>query len=101
MTDGYPARSWQGSTRRKRLPSNWTELRKQVRERANGICQWSGCYSKGTECDHIVPGDDHSPENLQWLCWYHHRVKTGQETGARNMAKPRIRRTEEKHPGLL
>lgn len=94
---------WRGSNRRLRLPSNWQELRAEVRERAGGRCELIGddgrrCPLAGRDCDHIIRGEDHSLANLQWLCPGHHSSKSGQEGAA---ARPRERRPAEKHPGLL
>lgn len=94
---------WSSSTRRLRLPSNWQQLRAEVRERAGGRCEEIGddgrrCRLAGRDCDHITRGDDHSLSNLQWLCPKHHAAKSAREGAA---AKPRERRPIEKHPGLL
>ncbi|GAA3751036.1 HNH endonuclease signature motif containing protein [Micromonospora maritima] len=94
---------WSSSTRRSRLPSNWQQLRADVRERAGGRCEFIGddarrCREAGRDCDHIVPGDNHDLSNLQWLCPGHHSKKSAQEGAA---ARPRERRPAEKHPGLL
>jgi hypothetical protein len=48
-------------------------------------CQWvrvdTGelCGAHATDCDHIVPGNDHSLANLQALCKYHHQRKSSGE----------------------
>lgn len=96
--------AWEGSTRRQRLPPNWPDLVAFTRTRANGRCQAimrdnTRCVEPGTDCDHIKPGDNHAPHNLQWLCDWHHARKTAHEA---NQAK-RFRtskRPPEKHPGL-
>jgi 5-methylcytosine-specific restriction endonuclease McrA len=94
---------WDTSTRASRLPSDWSQRRADTRDRAGGICQWveSGvrCTAPGRECDHIHPGDDHSPANLQWLCSPHHRLKTKRESAAARW-KYREHRPAERHPGL-
>ena len=76
--------SWAGSNRRKRLPPNWSQLREQVRIRANDQCEaalrdGSRCPDQGTDCDHIVAGDNHALTNLQYLCRWHHSRKTAAE----------------------
>lgn len=107
---------WANSTRARRLPSNWAKLRQQAKRRAHGKCQWTKtdgtrCQSWGSECDHITPNDDHTIDNLQWLCTTHHRIKTQAEAqaaqtqaranrGTAPPANPRLRPTE-RHPGLL
>lgn len=91
---------WATSTRRHRLPSNWQTLRRQVKARAKGQCEWTEqgdrCTNPGTDCDHITPGDDHSLNNLQWLCRFHHKIKTSRETRRATNRKP-----TEPHPGLI
>lgn len=76
---------WRNSNRRRRLPPNWDELRAAVRRRSGGRCEMVAdgvrCHRPAKECDHIVPGDDHRPENLQDLCWPHHRKKSSREGG--------------------
>lgn len=71
---------WKGSDRKARLPDNWETLRQATAMLADGRCQWvehgTRCVSPGTDCDHIIEGDDHSQHNLQWLCSPHHRKKT-------------------------
>ena len=45
------------------------------------VCQV--CLNKpANEVDHITPGDDHSPENLQGICTDCHRAKTAREANA-------------------
>jgi len=100
-----PSGGWVGSDRGSRLPSDWPLRRGRVRRRARGRCEWvdeSGrCQLPGTDCDHIVPGDDHDLGNLQWLCRWHHAHKSAMEgVAARPVLAPR-RRPPESHPGLL
>lgn len=102
---------WNGSNRRDRLPSNWPALRKRRLEFDQYECRWENAYGETTctetavDVDHKIPGDDHSFENLQSLCDYHHDQKSAAE-GARAAAArrrtidQRFRRTEG-HPGLL
>ena len=95
---------WKGSDRRDRLPRNWHRLRAQVRARAGGICEIPGCTRQGNQCDHTNRGDDHSLDNLQWLCEPHHRAKSSSEGGrAPRKNTPRARRAAratEQHPGI-
>ena len=71
---------WAGSTRRSRLPPDWGKRRVKVKARAKGRCQATRhvpeCDGIGAECDHVVPGDDHSLPNLQWLSASCHWAKT-------------------------
>lgn len=105
-----PTPGWQNSDRRSRLPKEWHKLRSQTFKRDGGRCtarleDRSRCPAVATDCDHIVPGDDHRLENLTSLCGNHHAAKSAREGGAAYKAKRRaierkLRRTE-KHPGLL
>jgi 5-methylcytosine-specific restriction protein A len=95
--------TWEHSTRRSRLPPDWEARRIKVRRRAGRQCEHiehgARCPLPGNECDHIIPGDDHSLENLQWLCAPHHREKTQREAAA-GLAKVSEKRPRERHPGL-
>lgn len=81
-----PRPPWRNSTRREGLPPDWPARVAIVRRRAGGRCQQvedgHHCEAVGTDCDHIVPGSDHSLPNLQWLCSYHHRHKSALEGAA-------------------
>ena len=88
---------WHGSTRKQRLPPNWATLRTQTETRAHGRCEatrigrhhHTDCTGFGTDCDHITPGDDHSPQNLCWLSHPCHKAKTADESRTRNRARTR------------
>lgn len=101
--------SWSGSTRRSRLPADWeTRCRPEARRRNPlQICHWCG-KPGGDELDHIIPGDDHRQENLDWIHGWRavkagvvevncHGAKTAAEAAA---ARPREKRPKEVHPGL-
>lgn len=96
------AGGWFGSTRRDRLPADWRERRFRVRLRAGGLCEWveggRRCRRPGSDCDHIIPGDNHRLSNLQWLCRPHHLAKSSREGNA----APRVRmaRPVEEHPAF-
>lgn len=97
---------WQTSHRRDRLPHDWQRIRAAVRARANGRCQAkqhaNGCNGIGTDCDHIIPGDDNSLDNLQWLSSACHKAKTARETAARNAWYRETRlHPVEKNPGSI
>lgn len=64
---GHEPRAWEGSTRRKRLPSNWPKLRIFVLERDGGLCQVCK-VNLATEVDHIDPDGGDDPQNLQAIC---------------------------------
>lgn len=103
------AGGWQNSNRRSQLPSNWASIRRRVFRRDGGQCviieHGIRCPEDATDCDHIVPGNDHSEANLRSLCKRHHLEKSSREGGAARQAKRRainnrLARTE-RHPGLL
>lgn len=78
---------WAGTNRKARLPADWEQKRQATAMIANGQCQWmingQRCTTPGTDCDHIIEGDDHAQHNLQWLCGPHHRQKTIADSRAR------------------
>lgn len=95
---------WYGSDRRDRLPRDWASIRAMVRERAHNHCQArvhsALCDGIGDDCDHIMPGDDHSLANLQWLNHNCHKLKTSRESAERNARRARQRKHPvEKNPG--
>jgi 5-methylcytosine-specific restriction enzyme A len=67
------------SDRRKRLPSNWGTLRKQVLRRDAYICHV--CGGLANEVDHVVAGDNHDTDNLAAICRPCHMSKSGHEGG--------------------
>lgn len=98
--------SWYTSDRRSRLPRNWPALVAATKKRAHGKCQakqhTKGCNRIGTECDHIISGDDHSMNNLQWLSAECHKTKTQAEAAQNNTARAAMRRRPpEPHPGSV
>ena len=98
--------AWSTSDRKQRLPHNWTAIRKAVKTRAKGKCEATTHHPKcpgwGSDADHIIPGDDHSMSNLQWLSGACHMAKTNRETAARNSQRKAARsRPTEQHPGRL
>jgi 5-methylcytosine-specific restriction protein A len=102
---------WRQSSRRERLPSNWPQLRVEaLRRNPRKLCHW--CRRPGgDELDHIIPGDDHSLGNLDWIhgrrayaaglsvqnC---HGVKSAAEGAAARSARPQRNRPPEIHPAL-
>lgn len=98
--------AWEGSTRRSRLPKNWAQICKRIKRRdgyrCTNIFEVGGrCTQAGTDVDHIIPGDDHSDDNLRLLCTWCHARKSGQE-GAAAAARNRVRtdRPTTEHPAL-
>lgn len=95
---------WKGSTRKGRLPGNWSSLRRQAKERAGGICEMVQygyrCTEVGTDCDHVKPGDNHDLSNLQWLCRRHHLEKTGRDSwNQRRKARAKAKARNDKRFG--
>lgn len=109
---------WTTSNRKQQLPSNWQTLRVFVLERDKYQCQHLDantvdidpvtgkqtgeiCGRKANQVDHKVPGPDHTTENLQALCEYHHNKKSSSEGGKAKAAKEAALRESQKpkHPG--
>lgn len=101
---------WQGSDRRLRLPPDWDKIRKRVLKRDGYRCKVKNslgqrCPEPAVDVDHIVNGDDHRESNLQAICDWHHRKKSGAEGAAARAAairrnRHKFKRTEG-HPGLM
>jgi len=90
------AGAWANSTRAARLPRNWRQLRTRILQR-DPTCRI--CHTNtAVEVDHIKPGDNHNPDNLQGLCVPCHQAKT---TSERDAAQPRRARPPEPHPGTI
>lgn len=100
--------AWSSSHRRAELPADWaTVLRPRTLARDGYRCvalmrDGSRCPATATDVDHIGDRHDHSDNNLQSLCRWHHGRKTAAESAAARRAKrrPLRRRPEERHPGL-
>lgn len=97
---------WKDSLRRERLPPDWYRLRGHVKKRAGGVCEaplsnGSRCTAPGTDCDHIIAGDNHDPSNLQWLCKAHHKIKTAAEANAAKAPALTSKHPGERHPSGL
>ena len=96
---------WGSSDRRDRLPADWTARRMRVLRRDHYQCQATDslgvkCGRPANQADHIIPGDDHSYENLQALCAWHHARKSSAEGAAARRPRPTRRREPEPHPSL-
>lgn len=97
---------WDTSDRLSRLPSNWQTLRVRVLRRDSYRCQARDslgilCGAPANQVDHIVAGDDHSLDNLQALCRWHHDRKSSAEGHAARRPRPKRARDPEAHPGLI
>lgn len=95
---------WRDSTRRRRLPANWSAtVVRHVLARDAGICYLCGRPGADT-VDHIEPGDDHRETNLAAVhdrnpphC---HRYKSSLEGNAARRARRALaRHPGERHPG--
>jgi 5-methylcytosine-specific restriction protein A len=97
--------AWAGSTRRERLPLDWRTRRAAVLARDRWLCQWvrvdtgTLCGMPATDVDHIIPGDDHDPSNLQALCRHHHARKSAREGGLASHTNRPTRGRERGSPG--
>lgn len=91
---------WNTSTRRQRLPSNWPITRRRILDRDHHQCQlrYPDCTHHATEVDHVTPGDNHHPANLQAACRSCHATKSAREG---NAAKRPRTRPPEPHPGRI
>lgn len=85
-------------TRGDRLPSDWAARCAATEARAGYRCEdvTNGvrCPERGSDCDHIVRGDNHNLSNLQWLCAWHHKIKTAAEAAEARREKAKLA----KHP---
>ncbi|UVK64308.1 HNH endonuclease [Mycobacterium phage SydNat] len=96
--------SWLSSTRRQELPPNWEEIRQEVLNDADGVCEirWPGCLGWATDVDHIQRGNDHSRRNLRAACKSCHGKKSSAEGNARKRElRARRKRPQDRHPGSL
>lgn len=96
---------WDSSDRRSRLPADWAIQRLRVLRRDGYRCQARDstgrlCAAPANQADHIERGDDHSLDNLQALCQWHHARKSSHEGNAARRPRARQRRDPEPHPGL-
>ena len=103
---------WVGSNRHEQLPANWPAIVQRILARDHHRCQHvrydtaRRCLARATDVDHIINyavGGTDEDSNLQSLCEYHHRQKSGREGGIASGASRRAKRDAAKpvHPGLL
>lgn len=98
--------AWENKDRMARLPSDWQTRRMRVLRRDGYKCQARDsrgvpCGEPANQCDHVVPGDDHSLDNLQALCRWHHARKSSAEGAAARRPRPTQRREPEPHPSRI
>ena len=99
--------SWESSDRRERLPADWAQRVRRVKDRDGWRCRW--ILPSGKRCprgratghrldvDHRRNDDNHDLENLWCLCEDHHKSKTQKEALAgRRLPPPRKR--SDPHP---
>ena len=99
--------SWEGSTRKARLPRDWYTIRKRILARDGQRCTMvengQRCNLPASDVDHIERGDNHADANLRSLCKGHHHKKSSSEGGKaprRASRKYSVTRPPEKHPGI-
>lgn len=91
---------WASSNRKARLPANWPQLRRQCFAIYGRACYLCGGYA--TDVDHVVPGDNHTSENLRPICPPCHKRKSSAEGGrAYQRIRPKRQRPSEPHPGVI
>lgn len=88
------------------MPPGWYKIRLRILERDGYQCTHirqdstgGRCPEKATDVDHIIPGDDHSDDNLRSLCGYHHRIKSSSEGGS--AVHKKANKPKPKHPGQV
>jgi hypothetical protein len=95
---------WTSSTRSQRLPKDWRSICRRILNRDAHRCQTirvdtgQPCHQPARQVDHITPGDNHHPSNLQAICDWHHAKKSSAEGNQARHGKPR---SAPVHPGLL
>lgn len=97
---------WETSDRLAELPDDWPLLRIRVLRRDGYRCQardstGAVCGEHANQVDHIVPGPDHSLDNLQALCRWHHARKSSREGAAARKPRASRRREPERHPSFI
>jgi 5-methylcytosine-specific restriction endonuclease McrA len=99
----------EGSNRQQTLPKDWPAIvMRRDHHRCRHVREDTGrkCGRSANQVDHIVPytdGGTDDDRNLQALCEYHHRQKSGREGGVASGRARRARRDAAKpiHPGLI
>jgi 5-methylcytosine-specific restriction protein A len=91
--------------RKDRLPADWSTRRVRVLRRYSYRCQARDslgvpCGELAHQVDHVIAGDDHSLDNLQALCRWHHARKSSAEGAAARAVRAPRRRAPEPHPRL-
>ncbi|RFB74328.1 MULTISPECIES: HNH endonuclease [unclassified Herbaspirillum] len=82
---GWNSPRWSGSRHERGYGSKWTEIRKRILARDNGLCQPCLKQQRSTRAkhvDHIIrkaDGGSDRDDNLQSICVACHRTKTATE----------------------
>lgn len=112
MVSGWVERP---TDRKQTLPPDWEQRRQARQEIAGGRCEWEGhpkypiesaqfvsrCPMPGTDCDHWGDRNDHEIAALRWLCDWHHKFKTQQESAAaRAETRAKLKHPVQRNPGL-
>lgn len=75
------------------LPSDWRRIRAAVLQRDGYRCTHirgdndQRCPDRATDVDHIGDDNNHTLDNLQSLCRFHHARKTSSETAKKHRKK--------------
>jgi 5-methylcytosine-specific restriction enzyme A len=95
-----PNGQWRDSTRRRRLPASWQAIRRECFAIYGPLCYL--CSDFASDIDHVIPGDNHSLENLRPICKSCHTKKSSAEGGRAFQAqRPKRKRITEQHPGFI
>lgn len=100
--------AWSTSNRKSQLPHDWRKIAPRILQRDQRRCQHvrydtglkCGAYANQVDHKDQARNWDHSPQNLQSLCEYHHKVKSSSEGGQAAAARRKAAKRR-RHPGLL
>lgn len=106
------ATGWVRKAPARPLPPDWDKRKLAVRHRAGHRCEHimqhslERCPERGIDVDHIVErsdGGSDSFSNLQLLCDWHHKQKTGSHAGRKSwkLRQERAAAAARRHPGVL
>jgi 5-methylcytosine-specific restriction endonuclease McrA len=83
--------SWEGSTRKQRLPSEWQTIRRRILDRDGYRCtvikrDGTRCWEPATDVHHLAAAAD-TDHNLVSMCAWHHQRAIAAEG---NVARTRL-----------